>query len=121
MSTITYRKTGKGEWVAFGPASVIRAGATVTVTKRGGETKTEHITSVGKPFTADGQQMVYGYLAASAAPSPRSDSRRQPTALQMARAGSYYRPRRTRTCPTGGNCSSFGNGHSCGAPDCDGY
>lgn len=26
-----------------------------------------------------------------------------------------------RTCKTGGNCSSFGNGRSCGAEDCDGY
>ncbi len=26
-----------------------------------------------------------------------------------------------RACKTGGNCSSFGSGRSCGAPDCDGY
>lgn len=26
-----------------------------------------------------------------------------------------------RTCKTGGNCSSFGTGRSCGAPDCDGF
>jgi hypothetical protein len=33
-----------------------------------------------------------------------------------ARRGGY-----TRTCKTGGDCSSFGSGRSCGAPDCDGY
>lgn len=63
---ITYRKTGKGEWVAYGPASEIIAGTTVTVTKASGETKTETIESVGRPFTAQGQQMVYGYLGKSA-------------------------------------------------------
>jgi len=26
-----------------------------------------------------------------------------------------------RACPTGGNCSSVGQGRSCGAPDCDGW
>ena len=26
-----------------------------------------------------------------------------------------------KSCPTGGNCSSFGSGRSCGAYDCDGY
>ena len=33
-----------------------------------------------------------------------------------ARRGGY-----ARACKTGGNCSSFGSGRSCGAPDCDGY
>jgi|GEM_PF-3236422 len=59
---ITYRRTQRGEWVAFGPASAIRAGTTVTVTKASGETKNERIASAGRPFTANGQQMVYGYL-----------------------------------------------------------
>lgn len=26
-----------------------------------------------------------------------------------------------KTCVTGGNCSSFGSGRSCGGHDCDGY
>jgi hypothetical protein len=69
-SGITYRKTKGGEWVAFGPASAIRPGALVCVTKRDGATKTEHIASVGHPFTVDGRQMVYGYLTPSRAPRP---------------------------------------------------
>ena len=69
---ISYRKTGKGEWVAYGPASQIIAGTTVTVTKASGETKTELVESVGRSFTANGQQMVYGYLAKSAPPVRRS-------------------------------------------------
>lgn len=32
-----------------------------------------------------------------------------------------YRPAARRSCITGGNCSSFGTGRSCGAHDCDGY
>lgn len=31
------------------------------------------------------------------------------------------RSARTRSCVTGGNCSSFGSGRSCGADDCDGH
>jgi hypothetical protein len=69
---ITYRKTQQGQWVAFGPASAITAGATVTVSKRDGSTKTERVESVGRPFTANGTQCVYGYLAPSA---PRAASR----------------------------------------------
>jgi hypothetical protein len=60
---ITYRKTKDGQWVAFGPASEIQANTIVTVTKRDGTTKREMIASVGKPFTANGQQMVYGYIS----------------------------------------------------------
>ncbi len=82
---ITYRKTGKGEWVAFGPASVIRAGATVTVHKKSGETKAETVDKVGRPFTVDGTEMVYGYLAESA-PAARSYS------------GSYSRRGRSYSC-----------------------
>lgn len=62
-TTITYRKTKTGEWVVMGPTTAIRSGATVTVTKRDGSTKTERIESVGKAFVVGGQYMVYGYLA----------------------------------------------------------
>lgn len=62
---LSYRKTKNGKWAVMGPANVVTAGATVTVTKRDGTTKTERIGTVGKPFTVDGQQMVYGYPAAA--------------------------------------------------------
>jgi hypothetical protein len=64
QTPIRYRKTKTGQWVAFGPADRIHAGATVTVTKRDGSIKVEYVESVGRPFAVDGQQMVYGYLAA---------------------------------------------------------
>lgn len=67
-ATITYRKTRQGEWVAFGPADAVKVGA-VTVTKKDGTTKTERVERVGRPFEANGRQMVYGYLA------PRSTQR----------------------------------------------
>lgn len=66
---VTYRKTKTGEWVAYGPAATVRPGP-VTVTKRDGSTKTEHIETVGKPFLANGQQMVYGYLTPQTASRP---------------------------------------------------
>ena len=73
-AAITYRKTQQGEWVAYGPASVMRTGG-VTVTKRDGSIKTEQVERIGKTFTVSGIQMVYGYLAKSA-PAPRSSHRR---------------------------------------------
>lgn len=37
------------------------------------------------------------------------------------RTNGNYRARSYGACPTDGNCSSFGDGRSCGAPDCDGW
>lgn len=61
--TITYRRTKSGAWVACGPATQVKPGAMVTVTKRSGERQVEHIESVGRIFQADGVEMRYGYLA----------------------------------------------------------
>lgn len=47
----------------------------------------------------------------------RSDSYRYGSPYLHSR--SSVRPR--RACTTGGNCSSFGSGSSCGGYDCDGY
>lgn len=63
---ITYRKTRAGEWVAFGPVAEIQAGREVTVTKRSGQTKTELVDRIGKPFVVDGTKMVYGYIDTAA-------------------------------------------------------
>lgn len=111
---ITYRKTKAGEWVAYGPAAVIRPG-TVTVTRRDGSTRTETIERAGKAFTAGGTQMAYGYLARTGRGSGYASAA---DAAEYRRNRSAYSRRR---CVTGGNCSSFGSGQSCGAPDCDGY
>lgn len=69
-SKITYRKTKTGEWVACGPAADLRVGA-VTVSKKDGTSKVESITRLGRPFTAGGVEMVYGYLAPKAVASSR--------------------------------------------------
>lgn len=62
-TTITYRKTKTGQWVAYGPAATLIPGATVTVTTKSGQAKQERIASVGREFVVDGVAMVYGYLA----------------------------------------------------------
>jgi hypothetical protein len=104
--TTKYRKDRTGVWVVFGPTTEVRPGE-VAVTKADGTVKAETVTRVSRPFVADGVPHVYGYLepAAPAAPRVRANSR----------GGSR------RRCVTNGNCSSFGSGRSCGAPDCDGY
>lgn len=69
--TANYRKTRQGEWVVMAPTTDLTAGATITVTKKSGETKTERIARVGRTFTVDGVEMAYGYIAAGATrPSP---------------------------------------------------
>lgn len=74
MTKVSYRKSRTGEWVVMGPASVVKPGA-VTVTKRNGETKTETVVKVGRVFQVDGQDMVYGYLAAHTTARAHSVSR----------------------------------------------
>jgi len=69
-AVISYRKTGKGEWVAFGPVSAMRVG-TVTVTKKDGTAKSEYVEKLGRTFQAGGVDCCYGYLAKTA-PAPRA-------------------------------------------------
>jgi hypothetical protein len=59
---IVYRKTREGDWAAFGPAFMIKAGHTVTVTKADGSRKQEKIARVSKPFDVNGVPFVYGYI-----------------------------------------------------------
>lgn len=108
MSTAaTYRKTKQGEWVVFAPAALLQPGGALTVHTKDGKAKLETITRVGREFTVDGVAMAYGYLA------PRQ-TQAQP---QRGSRG----PSQRHACVTGGDCSSFGRGQSCGGYDCDGW
>lgn len=60
-SPAAYRKTKTGEWVAFGPVSLVKVGP-VAIAKRDGSTKVETVASVGKTFKVDGVACCYGYL-----------------------------------------------------------
>jgi len=59
--TVTYRTTKSGEWVVYGPASLVRVG-TVTVTTGAGATRSEQVERLGRTFDVHGIEMVYGYL-----------------------------------------------------------
>jgi hypothetical protein len=63
---ITYRKTGKGEWVAYGPAGVIKSAADqreyIFVAKKSGGTDQVLIGRAGREFEVDGVAMCYGYI-----------------------------------------------------------
>ena len=59
---LTYKRTGQGEWVVFGPASLMQPGL-VTVTKKDGTDSTEIIGRLGKPFAVRGTEYCYGYIA----------------------------------------------------------
>ena len=102
-----YRKTKAGEWVILGGADEItaaaRLGIPVLVSKANGTVEQVDIARAGREFVVDGKRMAYGYLAPKATTAPRQTRSTR------------------RECITGGNCSSFGTGRSCGAHDCDGY
>lgn len=94
---ITYRKTKDGKWVAFGPASEVRVG-TITVTKRNGETKSETVANVGRPFKIEGIDHVYGYLEPRAPEVPSLD----PMDDRCAECGSPLRGRGKRAYDSSG-------------------
>lgn len=99
----TYRKTKTGKWAVMGPTSIVRPGATVTVTKKSGETKSETIDDVGRPFTVDGRQMVYGYT------SQRSSRGRSSASGRYANRDACGYP-----CPVDGHICTPGNPcHDC--------
>lgn len=62
INSASYRKSSSGEWVVFGPATIVKPGP-VSVVKKDGSRKTETVARVGKPFPVDGVKCVYGYLA----------------------------------------------------------
>lgn len=80
--TFTFRKTKTGEWVGFGPATMIEAvnpGSDIIITKRDGTQKLETVAKWGKPFTANGKTMVYAYLARDNGASVRFSNRARST------------------------------------------
>jgi hypothetical protein len=109
-------KLRDGSWGARvqGDAAV---GDVVTITTRAGKTWDARVKKV--LWSGDG-------IALCATTSLD----REPSFYAGGYAGSGYGPRfdsdgarrgAGRVCRTGGNCSSFGSGRSCGAPDCDGF
>ena len=92
-----WRKTKGGKWAIMGLIVHVVPGATVTVIAKSGRTKQVLIKKVGKSFTTDEGEMVYGYEAIEA---PRGANE------------SYWNRRSERDHE---DCLSFG---SCG-PNCD--
>lgn len=102
-SYATWRKTRDGEWVIMGNAKELQQAAktytAIPARKANGRVDYVQIARVGKTF---GDGMAYGYLGTNAPATRTSHTGR-------------------RACITGGNCSSFGTGRSCGGHDCDGH
>lgn len=105
MNTFTYRQTKTGEWVAFGPASIIdevNPGSDLNVQKRDGTIKTETVARYGRVFNVGGREMVYAYLARSS------------THRSFARATAHHRGE----CPRCGEDNAPNASHcwECGSP-----
>ena len=104
MATITWTKGKSGDWLVRGPLGLH---GTVSVSKRDGSTSEA---TIAREIWSKDDVSLY-------AVAPRGK-------VYVADAfNGYGRPRGgyRRACKTGGNCSSFGSGRSCGADDCDGY
>lgn len=111
MTYPTYTKLKDGSWgVRATGGQHLTAGATVTVAKRDGTTKTETIKAV--LWSGDG--VTLASIAAGKSAGKNYDP--QKFNGYGARRGGY-----SKACVTGGNCSSFGSGRSCGGHDCDGF
>lgn len=110
----TYTKLKTGEWGVRGPVAEVKAGAVVTVTKKSGEAKQE---TVSRILWTDGT------VALAAIGAQQSSGKRRGGTWDPDQFRGYGRARGgwAKSCPTGGNCSSFGSGRSCGSPDCDGF
>lgn len=115
-TAIRFKKDADGEWGITGPVDQIKPGATIDVTKRNGQTSTVTVATVADEPGEDGN--IFAWIKATA--RPRTSSHTSPRRGSTARR-SASTPHRRRSCRTGGNCSSFGDGRSCGGHDCDGY
>jgi hypothetical protein len=60
---ITWRKARDGQWAVYGPASALREGEWVTVTRKDGQTRRAHIEAVSKSFPGEGDvPYAFGYV-----------------------------------------------------------
>ena len=104
----TFKKLKNGDWGIRVEDEAPEPGASLTVRKRDGSTSTVTVDKVLWRGQENDKDIA---LCSIKRDEQRSEGRR-----------SYGRScGRRRSCPTGGNCSSFGDGRSCGADDCDGY
>lgn len=96
---VGYTKLKSGDWGVKGPADVVKAGATVTVVKKSGETRQERIGRV--VWTGSGVSIATIGQAGSASGSPSK--------------GTYYRSggRGTRTGCSCGSVEEFEKSTDC--------
>jgi len=81
------------------------------------QAETDYLDSRGFDMT-DPDKVLHAALIEGGFKNPVSVTLPAPTATKPRRPSTS---RRRRACVTGGNCSSFGNGGSCGGHDCDGH
>lgn len=102
MKTATYKKLRDNSW-GIKVDGIVETGETIQVKKKSGEHQYEVVSRV--LFKDDN---------ISICAIEKSDT---PDRSGGARGASRGR----KKCITGGNCSSFGSGRSCGGHDCDGW
>jgi len=75
---VNFKRTREGKWAVLGPAGEVFLG-NVTVTKRGGRTRTVRVVALGEPFIPswDPRPHRYGYLEARQEQPRRRPRRRR--------------------------------------------
>lgn len=115
MKTATPAKLKSGAWGARVPSTSVEVGESIEIRAKSGKTSTATVSAVvwrGSDVTL---------VATASLDRPASAGRGRN--YDPDRFNGYGAPRGgyRRACKTDGNCSSVGDGRSCGGHDCDGY
>jgi hypothetical protein len=106
MST-GFKKLDDGTWGLRGKG--LSPGQIVSVQKKAGGSS---VVTVGEILHTDPGGWQTALIATTGAPVARTSAPRRQ---------SFGGTSRRKKCISGGNCSSFGGGRSCGGYDCDGF
>jgi len=95
-TTVTYTKLRSGDWGLRGPATILSEGASVTVTKRSGETKPA---TVGRVlWSGDGVAIATIASSSTSRQQPRSRSRGTWTGCRCGSVEEYAKRSDCWTC-----------------------
>lgn len=122
---VRYRfiKGADDTWCIAGPIedmrAAVRSGDPVIITKKSGDESKVKLTGAISDGDHPGEGVTRDFVNVQA---PRTGRRVPPPQTHSAAVRrAYGARRRQKACITGGNCSSFGNGRSCGGYGCDGF
>ena len=116
-ASASFKKLNDGNWGIRVTGTAPVAGAGLVVAKRDGSTSSVVVDSILSSIVEKGETVTICSIKQTA----RKTTTATTTTSTRGVSSGYRRSYGRRECKTGGNCSSFGSGRSCGGEDCDGY